>query len=225
MKLLKEWAWPSVAAIVPLALFAWSWHLPAEESDSLASWAQAFGSVAAIFGAYGIGRQQMLLDQKLAKEAAAAASDRLLSVVRAVVNDVFQQILDVEEVFADTDSTTVNSLVYPAFFSLAMQYDAASYGASVRRLEAIPVFELGSETVATNVISLQEAASSLIQWFETASRMVLGPTRKDDQAISDDQLATVIRSYIADARRAYQAIISEIGGTAVAKGRPFRGKL
>ncbi|KAF1046363.1 MAG: hypothetical protein GAK35_01048 [Herbaspirillum frisingense] len=220
--------WPHGVVIASLLSLTWYgvWGgMPEPVSNRLAAWVQAIGAIAAVYGAYVIGRQQMVHDQALAKDAAAAAGERLLKVVRAVVNDVYQQILDVEEVFSDTDTVTVGNLVYPSFFALGMQYDASSYGTSVRRLEAIPVFDLGSETVAANVIALQEAASRLVQWFDLASRIALGPKQKGDEHISNDQAALVIRSHIKDARQAYEAIIAEVGGAPLKEGRPFRGKI
>jgi len=86
------------------------------------------------------------------------------------------------------------------------------------------VFELRRESIAKNVISLQDAASQLAPWLDTARRVAFGPRMAGDESVSDEGLRTHILSFMDDAARYYGGIIDAIGGTPVTQGRPFRGR-
>jgi len=214
---------PAIAALAAAGVVLYSVaFMQVDLSNRLASWVQAIGSIAAIYGAYAIGRQQRESDKQIAQDLAAEEARNLLQVVKAIADDVFQQILDVRPVF---DSPTVpRSTTAVPFLSLGMHYDAPTYRAAVRRLEAVPVFELRRESIAKNVISLQDAASQLAPWLDTARRVAFGPRMAGDESVSDEGLRTHILSFMDDAARYYGGIIDAIGGTPVTQGRPFRGR-
>lgn len=223
VKPFKEWAWPTATAaavIAPIMLFVCSWDLPVEKSNSVASWVQAIGSVAAIYGAYAIGRQQIHHDKEMAKQAAENAAAALRSVVKAVVDDVYQQLLDVGWLF--NHEVQERSVTPMPFLSMGLHFHEPTYQASVRRLEAVPVFELGTEDLAKAVISFQDVATQLSRWLEFARRIAFGPTTEEEKRIPDEAVRQQIHALLQDAEEIYRLIVAETGGSLLADARPMR---
>jgi len=81
---------PAIAALAAAGVVLYSVaFMQVDLSNRLASWVQAIGSIAAIYGAYAIGRQQRESDKQIAQDLAAEEARNLLQVVKAIADDVF----------------------------------------------------------------------------------------------------------------------------------------
>lgn len=83
---------PAIAALAAAGVVLYSVaFMQVDLSNRLASWVQAIGSIAAIYGAYAIGRQQRESDKQIAQDLAAEEARNLLQVVKAIADDVFNR--------------------------------------------------------------------------------------------------------------------------------------
>ncbi|MFJ9451463.1 hypothetical protein [Herbaspirillum sp. NPDC101397] len=181
-----------------------------------ASWVQAVGSIAAVIGAIEVGRRQRVGDRETAIVAASLNAERLQSVVKAVIDDAYQQCLDVRHVFEVAEKE--NKFAY---IELVTSYDTDSFQKSIDRVQAIPLFELHSEEIAKNVVSFQANILRLSTWLATTYRIVIGPTLPSDKDLDLEQVTGIACKYLDLVKSDYLAIVKATQGIELTEGRPF----
>ncbi|MGZ2748346.1 hypothetical protein [Burkholderia stagnalis] len=135
---------------------------------TMAYWFQAVGSIAAIFGAFAVGRMQEIAARKQADRdhARALQSKRLAS--RSIADAAYSAILDLRNVIKN-DRIDWDS--FPLF------YREDVFAELITSISKIPIFELEKAEAAECVIGMQSAMLSIRQLLAAAqhSRLIPGP--------------------------------------------------
>jgi hypothetical protein len=171
------------------------------DKSEWAAWVQAFGSVGAIFGSYLIGRWQSEREDDHAQRMALLAKREKWAAVKAVLDDLYHQCLDVADQFDNADA--------PLVAPFAPHYDPRKFAKSLERVESIPVFELNSDRLAGPIIDFQREARRVGGWIERARDHVAG--KREDGALDDARLKAMAQGALHRLRAAY-ADIGEITG-------------
>lgn len=176
----------------------------------MAAWVQAVGSVAAIVGAIWIGQWQIRETRELQQSLDRATLERRWSSVKAVVDSLYQQCVDVTPVFdGDHDFGTL---------AFAFRFQAMEYERSVARLDAIPLFELDSAALVSAVIGLQRHAVSLQGWIEEGVLRQYGPGKVEEAG--DALIKQLARDHLHFMREHYREVIEVTGGAPITAPRP-----
>lgn len=175
----------------------------------IASWVQAVGSIAAIIGAFVVGRYQAEEQHKSATKVQDAALARRWLTVKALLDIVYQQCLDIEPSF-DGESDFGN-------LAFVMHYDAQSFSQALGRVQAIPLFELDSEVLVSSVVGVSDMAQSVKSWADEGCFRARGTRRSLDA--SDRAVKEAARHDLALLKSYYQAAVRVTGGTAISTAR------
>lgn len=174
MKTLKGY-WPhAVTALLALGVAVWSIWFAEDEGpgERIASWVQGLGGLLAVYAAFRVGHQQMETEKQSAARASEESAKRLRDVIKAVVDDVHQQVINVRSVFAhEPESGEEWSKTRVPFFFLGLNFDAKTYRIATARLESVPIFNLDSGELASLLIGFQHQARRLEHWIATADRL------------------------------------------------------
>lgn len=170
------------------------------DKSEWAAWVQAFGSVGAIAGSYLIGRWQSEREDDHAQRMALLAKREKWAAVKAVLDDIYHQCLDVADQF-DHPGT-------PLAAPFAPHYDGRKFAKSLERVESIPVFELNSDRLAGPIIDFQREARRVGGWIERARDHVAG---KHDDSLDAAYLKTMAQGALARLRAAYADVIDITG--------------
>lgn len=171
------------------------------DKSEWAAWVQAFGSVGAIVGSYLIGRWQSEREDDHAQRMALLAKHEKWSAVKAVLDDIYHQCLDVADQFDDADA--------PLAAPFAPHYDPRKFAKSLERVESIPVFELNSDRLAGPIIDFQREARRVGGWIDRARDHVAAQQRSGD--LDDARLKAMAQGALARLRAAYVTIIEITG--------------
>jgi hypothetical protein len=170
------------------------------DKSEWAAWVQAFGSVGAIVGSYLIGRWQSERENDHAQRMALLAKREKWAAVKAVLDDIYHQCLDVADQFDDAGT--------PLAAPFAPHYDGRKFAKSLERVESIPVFELSSDRLAGPIIDYQREARRVGGWIERARDHVAG---KRDDDLDAAHLKTMAQGALARLRAAYADVIDITG--------------
>lgn len=170
------------------------------DKSEWAAWVQAFGSVGAIVGSYLIGRWQSEREDDHAQHMALQAKREKWAAVKAVLDDIYHQCLDVADGFDDADA--------PLAAPFAPHYDGRKFAKSLERVESIPVFELNSDRLAGPIIDFQREARRVGGWIERARDRVAG--QRDDAEFDDARVKAMAQGALQRLRAAYTHIIDII---------------
>lgn len=204
-----KWAILTIAAAIGVAIqggIRWQ----DVDATILAYWVQAIGSIAAIFGAFAIGNSQNKHNRQTAADLAHEAIRRKWSSIKAVVDDLHQQILDIEAPFSDTKADFGN-------IAFVFCYNERYFELSMSRVNAIPIFELESDQLVTAIVSFQRFASAMPGWVSTAHDIILGRDMEFD--CDTRQIKQIALQTIENAKEAYGEIVAVTGGKRV-EARP-----
>lgn len=145
------------------------------DKSEWAAWVQAFGSVGAIIGSYLIGRWQSEREDDHAQHMALLARREKWAAVKAVLDDIYHQCLDVADQFDDADT--------PLAAPFAPHHDPRKFAKSLERVESIPVFELNSDRLAGPIIDFQREARRVGGWIDRAQNRVAGRRHDGNPAV------------------------------------------
>lgn len=148
------------AAVVALGLVGLGRYYDLDKSE-WAAWVQALGSVGAIFGSYLIGRWQSEREDEHAQRMALVAKREKWAAVKAVIDDIYRQCLDLAPHFEGPQAGIDVE-------ALALHYDRRKFTKSLERVESIPVFELNSDSLASPIIDFQREARRVGRWVDAA---------------------------------------------------------
>lgn len=171
------------------------------DKSEWAAWVQAFGSVGAIVGSYLIGRWQNEREDDHAQRMALLAKREKWAAVKAVLDDIYHQCLDVADQFDDAKA--------PLAAPFAPHYDGRKFAKSLERVESIPVFELNSDRLAAPIIDFQREARRVGGWIERARDRVAG--QRDDAEFDDARVKAMAQGALQRLRAAYADIIDITG--------------
>lgn len=177
----------------------------------MASWVQAVGSIAAILGALFVGRTQSEAQHTSALEIQRAALHRRWATVKALLDSLYQQCIDVEKDF-DGDGDFGN-------LSFVLRYDSTAFGEALDRLRSIPLFELDSDVLVTSIIGVSDSARSLNMWIAEGQQRALGESTELEA--SDAQVKDVARDQLARLKKHYAAAVMVAGGKPITTPRPL----
>ncbi|CAB3782184.1 hypothetical protein [Paraburkholderia fynbosensis] len=200
-----------IAVVIVSAYGATSLGKKPYDPSLMASWVQAVGSIATILGAIFVGRTQSEAQHKSALEVQHAALRRRWATVKALLDPLYQQCIDIENAF-DGDHDFGN-------LSFALRYDSTAFEEALDRLRSIPLFELDSDVLVTSIIGVGDSARSLKMWIVEGQRRALGkPTGLD---ASDAQVKDVARDQLARIKKHYAAAVMVVGGKPITAPRPL----
>lgn len=176
-----------------------------------AYWVQAIGSIATLIGAFVLGKRQSLIEKANALELADIAIKRRWAAVQGVINDLYQQCIDVEIAFSEPDEDFGN-------VAFIFRYDQRTFEAALARAEHIPVFELNSSTLVKNVLDFQRNANEIKGWVEVAQKIMAHDFTDE---VTCAQVKECASTQITDLKATYHSIADETGGERISKARPM----
>ena len=184
------------------------------DATVVAYWVQATGSIAAIFGAFAIGNSQNRHNRQIAADLANEAVKRKWSSIKAVVDELHQQILDTQPAFSDINEDFGN-------LAFLFRYNEKYFELSMARVNAIPIFELESDQLVTAIVSFQRLASAMQTWISVSHDLMFG--RDPEFECDAQQIKPLALETIENAKVAYGKIIHVTGGTQVQARHIFLG--
>lgn len=190
------------AAGVALGLVGLGRYYDLDKSE-WAAWVQAIGSVGAIFGSYLIGRWQSEREDEHALRMALIAKREKWAAVKAVIDDIYRQCLDLAPHFEREEAGVDVS-------ALATHYDRRKFSKSLERVESIPVFELNSDSLASPIIDFQREARRVGRWVDAACGERDGNVGDD---LDDERIKHMAGQAIARLRGAYGKFVEITGLT------------
>ncbi|UQV43421.1 hypothetical protein KIV45_15745 [Janthinobacterium lividum] len=173
------------------------------DATIVAYWLQAIGSIVAIFGAFAIGNSQNRHNRQIAADLADEAVRRKWSSIKAVVDDLHQQILDTQAAFSEINKEFDN-------LAFIFRYNEKYFELSMSRVNAIPIFELESDQLVTSIVSFQRLASAMHTWISTAQDIILGRDTEFECNVQD--IKELALQTIENAKVAYGRIVDVTGG-------------
>lgn len=193
----------AIAALLLVSLFcAYAWP---DKEFGLSGWVQAFGSIAAIIGAFYIGKHQADIQLAVASKARQDLLQDRHSTVKSVVDRAYQKCLNIEpEVQKEGD---LGNLAF------VMTYHDADFSNAIQLLDAAPIFDLGSGQLVEGLLSLRAAMHSIQGWMDVHRKKVTN-TLADDLSITDEDLREFLRRALYRAKAAYHQTIEITGGPA-----------
>lgn len=189
------------AAAGAAALVAVGLHYDLDKSE-WAAWVQALGSVGAIFGSYLIGRWQSERDDEYALRMAQRVKREKWAAVKAVIDDIYHQCLDLAPSFEQAGAGFDIAL-------LGTHYDRRKFQKSLERVESIPVFELNSDSLASPIIDFQREARRVGRWVDRACGERDASASDDD--FDDERIKHMASQAIARLHIAYRKFITITG--------------
>ncbi len=190
-----------------LVLIFINW-LPRQSSD-WASWVQAFGSIGAIVGSVFLTKQQIDAQHRSAVLLEHDSRLRRWQSVKALLDSLYQQCLDVEEVFQrDGDFGALDFIG---------NYYEKSFDDAIGRLNEIPLFELNSDKLVFSVIGMKDDAETLSTWIKEGSKR--GPGFPTEIEASDYWVKEVAKTSMISLKKHYLTAVSITGGHAVVEPR------
>lgn len=180
------------------------------QSSEAAGWVQAIGAIAAIAVAFGIGIHQSTQQKLTAIDLLDETRRRKLATVKAVIDDLFQQCLDVEHEFQDVERDFGN---VQFFFS----YQKTQFETALSRVDRIPVFELDSSELVKAIIDFQRHARDVKMWIEAGLNAVQGTP---DEELWDYNIKQMGALSLQDIRSDYSAAVEVTGGERIREPRP-----
>lgn len=172
------------------------------KSTEWASWVQAVGSIAAIFGAFWIGKHQADVQRHVAERARKDVLGDRNSTIKGVLDRVFQHCLNIEGLVTDP----ARAMDHP----FAFLYIKTNIPAAQRLLDEIPLYELGSGELVHAVLDLKSEVQVLLTIADWKSRRIAGP--QDGVPISTEDAIAWMETKLQAARVAYNAAIGVTGG-------------
>lgn len=140
-----EWKWPLGIAMFVIGAAIFSHHQPHTSGD-VAAWVQAFGSIAAIAGAFLIGERQSRASLQAIANAQVLAERSRRNSIFAVAKAAYAHAERIEATFARPDVMS----------TLFATYDQSIIDSMVSALSASPVHELGSDEAVISFLSLRD---------------------------------------------------------------------
>lgn len=183
------------------------------DKSEWAAWVQAFGSVGAIVGSYLIGRWQSERADDHAQRMVLLAKREKWAAVKAVLDDIYHQCLDVADGFSEAD--------VPLATPFAPHHDRRKFARSLDRVEGIPVFELNSDRLAGPIIDFQREARRVGGWIERAQDAAAG--KFADDAPDAARIKTMAQGALQRLHLAYAQITDITGLPAAPEKRQAPG--
>lgn len=219
MKLTKlEWAvvgiFPTAAIILICKLIGDYFCL--SKSD-WASWVQAIGSIAAIAGAFLVGRHQGEIQMEVAAKERRDLLNDHYSTIKGVVDRAFQKCLNIEHYFRD-DGPFGN-------LAFVISYSEDDFSSAIRLLTEAPIYELRSGELVEGILDLRDAMQSMQEWIQlhkVNSKTKNVEPEDPDFETDDDVLKEFLRSDMSRARNAYERVIAITGGEPRSKAQGRR---
>ncbi|WP_406867313.1 hypothetical protein [Paraburkholderia fungorum] len=149
-------------AFIAGGCLGWLVRFPPIDSSSAAGWAQAFGTVGAIFGSFAISRYQIKKEVVREKIASLDRRTSMLEIVLALTSDMVVSIQRLPALI-DRDTLAVDDLD-------ELELQRAKFAKSAQRLQIVPLFEISSSEAAFAVCDLERVASELLSRIESLHR-------------------------------------------------------
>lgn len=182
------------------------------ESSEAASWIQAIGTILAIVVAIELGQKQIIHTKKIEDDLAEAILKRKWLSVKAIADDLYQQCLDQESAFEFEEEPFHN-------LSFVLTYKQQEFELAVDRIAKIPLFEMDSDILVREVISLQHYAVKIQELVKLAQLII--SSHRDVEDIQPFAVKHHAVDEFAALKTAYRRILEVTGGTAITEARAF----
>ena len=189
-------------------VIGWFIEYPPVDSASAAGWAQALGSIAAIVGAFAVATRQATAQHRSASVLEKEALQRRWLSVKAILDSIYQQCLDVEQAFSGDDDFEALDFVGA--------HDHKSFLGGIERINSIPLFDLDSDVLVTAVIGLKEEATMLSGFIEEGCERRFG---RANYEASDLDVKNAARNIIRHIKKYYAEAVSVTGGVPITQAR------
>lgn len=188
----------AIAAVLVFSAFgATSAGSKSYDAGAMASWVQAIGSIAAIFGAYYVGERQANAARVALVEAEARALRRKHDTYLAIVRSAIERVHLAERCL-------VGSRVNPVIFMLNIRPSFVdSIEAACVTLGAIPLHEIGDANAILALETIARAAGDLAAAISEHHLLVLKAREAGELEPSSDFFSMVIRQRIESASEAF----------------------
>ncbi|WP_158014524.1 hypothetical protein [Ralstonia solanacearum] len=201
------------AALTAASYLIWAVWPEHWRGDGAAAWVQAIGSLVAIIAAALLALHQSKAARSLAQQLEREKLRRRWSSVKAVVDALYQQCLDVAGEFEGNDD--FHSL------SFILNYDEKSFSEAIRRVEDVPLFELDSATLVTAVTGFKDAVERLKKWIDEGRQRSRPNWSGPDEHEPDDwQVKQAGEGCMRTVSRCYVMVHSIAGGTLLTEAQP-----
>jgi hypothetical protein len=169
------------------------------ESQTLAAWVQAIGSIATIIGAYFLGERQGSIalrnSRLLAKDAEQIKRDSILEIARMAVD----RATEIGALFADQPIDTAR---------MAANYHPSILESRATALSSIPVLEVGSAEAAAALLDIRDQLvflkNAVQQWSDGKSKS--GNPGSGDRLQWDAVWCTNVRTHITCIERHFESL-------------------
>jgi hypothetical protein len=205
--LVLELGFATVALLLVSFFCAYAWP---DKEFGLSGWVQAFGSIAAIIGAFYIGRHQADVQLAVAEKARKDVLADRNSTVKSIADRAYQRCWNIKP-----DLEGEGELGNLVFF---ISYRETDFSNAIKLLDAAPHFELGSGQLVEGILVLRDAMYSIQEWIQLYRKCKSG---ESEYVLRDEELRSLMRSDLERAERAYKMIIEVTGGTAIRSAEPF----
>ncbi|MGX5887845.1 hypothetical protein [Burkholderia gladioli] len=182
---------------------------PPTQSSDWASWAQAVGAIAAIIGAFFLAQRQAALQHQSAIALEYEARLRRWQSVKALLDSLYQQCLDVDETFNREGGFSTLDFVGV--------YEEKAFVDSINRLNGVPLFDLNSDKLVFAIIGIKDDAESLNRWIQEGCRR--GPGFSTDLKASDYWVKKVAVGRLESIKSHYSDAIAVTGGLPISTPR------
>ncbi|KAF7963939.1 hypothetical protein AWV80_04075 [Cupriavidus sp. UYMU48A] len=186
-----------------------------KDGQTIAAWFQAVGSIATILGASHFALHQVNENRRLAEQLEADRLKRRWSSVKAVVDALYQQCLDVSVEFEGDDPDL-------RFMAFSLSYNADCFTRALRRVDAAPLFELDSDVLVTAITNFKEEAERLqfcANWGN--KQMMVDGRPKPDFDVPNGFLKEMGKVHMKSITECYLAIQAVTGGTVLKNPKRF----
>ncbi|MBU9220139.1 hypothetical protein [Burkholderia multivorans] len=190
-------------AVIVIAFVASMIGKPENMSANMASWIQAIGSIAAIGGAYFIGRRDEIFQRELIEQARAERIANRRSTLKALVDDAYARAKQLE--FSASKDGDLGLL---AFVSVS----ADTMRDSIEQLRSLPVFDFESGGLVRAVLGIRRECESLLGFMEYYNDNRID---KQEYYAGDVALKDAMGGHFAKLDSYYQAFIDIAGGDRV----------
>lgn len=182
---------------------------PPTKSADWASWVQAIGSIAAIIGAFYIGKHQADVQKSVAEKARKDVLADRHSTVKSIADRAYQRCLNIKP-----DLEGEGNFGNLVFF---ISYRENDFADAIKLLDAAPHFELGSGKLVEGILVLRDAMRSIQGWIQLHKKCKSGESA---HMLHDEELRSLMTSDLERAEGAYQLIVEVTGGAPVSDSKP-----
>lgn len=179
------------------------------EGQTWAAWVQAIGSIAAIIGAFYIGKHQADVQKSVAEKARKDVLADRHSTVKSIADRAYQRCLNIKP-----DLEGEGDFGNLVFF---ISYRENDFTNAIKLLDAAPHFELGSGKLVEGILVLRDAMHSIQGWIQLHKKCKSGESA---HMLHDEELRSLMTSDLERAEKAYQSIVEVTGGNPVRDSEP-----